>query len=92
MVFLSIIPIEEDFMKNNIHIGISEKSIRSFFDEELFTFSKDVNNYVLSSHKKEDKRDKVFFQFSKNGLERISFVYYAWADYINYNYDSLPYN
>jgi len=92
MVFLSIIPIEKDYMKNNIHIGISEKSIRSIFDEELFTFSKDVNYYVLSSHKKEDKRDKVFFQFSKNGLERITFVYYAWANYINYNYDSLPYN
>ena len=91
MVFLSIIPIEEDFMKNNIHVGISEKSIRSYFGEELFTFSKDVNNYVLSSHKKEDKGNKVFFQFSNNGLERITFVYYTWAKYINYNYESLQY-
>ncbi len=92
IVFLSIIPFEEDYMKKNIHVGISEKSIRSYFDEELFKLSKDENHYVLCSNDEENDENTVFFKFNNNGLEQISFVYFwPWAKDINFIYESLQY-
>ncbi len=89
-VFLRIIPYEEDYMKNGIHVGVSEKTIRSYFDDELYSFIKDEKNYVLSSHRENDKGDRVFFQFSNKGLEQIYFVYYwSWVKDIDSFYESL---
>ena len=77
-------------MKNDLHVGVSEKTIRSYFDDELYSFIKDEKNYVLSSHRENDKGDRVFFQFSNKGLEQIYFVYYwSWVKDIDSFYESL---